>query len=138
MLGNPGSGKSFFAKGNRKLLFATPDSHSDSGRGNEYTALVEQLQRQGTLPGTGQLKLSESDGFRTYPPMWESPMLRQADFLLSQCELMMASYGNPLMPIEKSLIDRCISLVYRDYLKRLTPENMPILGDLYQCLVGTG
>ena len=49
-------------------------------------------------------------------------------------ELMMASYGNPLMPIEKSLIDRCISLVYRDYLKNPRPENMPILGDLYQCL----
>lgn len=43
-------------------------------------------------------------------------------------------YGNPLMPIEKSLIDRCISLVYRDYLKNPRPENMPILGDLYQCL----
>ena len=64
----------------------------------------------------------------------ESPMLMQADFLLSQCELMMASYGNPLMPIEKSLIDRCISLVYRDYLKNPRPENMPVLGDLYQCL----
>ena len=24
--------------------------------------------------------------------------------------------------------------MYRDYLKRPTPENMPILGDLYQCL----
>lgn len=47
---------------------------------------------------------------------------------------MMASYGNPLMPIEKSLIDRCISLVYRDYLKNPRPENMPVLGDLYQCL----
>lgn len=38
------------------------------------------------------------------------------------------------MPIEKSLIDRCISLVYRDYLKNPKPENMPVLGDLYQCL----
>ena len=42
--------------------------------------------------------------------------------------MMMASYGNPLMPIEKSLIDRCISLVYRDYLKNPKPENInPIL-----------
>lgn len=44
-------------------------------------------------------------------------MLMQADFIMSQCELMMANQGNTLMPIERSLLDRCIGLVYREYLK---------------------
>ena len=37
-------------------------------------------------------------------------------------------------PIEKTIIDRCTRLVYRDYLQDPRPENMPILGDLYELL----
>ncbi len=36
-----------------------------------------------------------------------------------------------LRPIEKTVIDRCVRLVYRDYLADPKPENMPILEDLY-------
>ena len=39
-----------------------------------------------------------------------------------------------LTPIEKTIIDRCTRLVYRDYLQDPRPENMPILGDLYELL----
>ena len=39
-----------------------------------------------------------------------------------------------LSPIEKTIIDRCTRLVYRDYLQDPRPENMPILGDLYDLL----
>lgn len=135
VLGTPGSGKSFFAKKEiANSFFATPDHILILDVENEYTALVEQLQGQVLyLAPDSQSYLNPMD-LDLSTDVGESPMLMQADFLLSQCELMMASYGNPLMPIEKSLIDRCISLVYRDYLKRPTPENMPILGDLYQCL----
>lgn len=36
-----------------------------------------------------------------------------------------------LPPVEKTIIDRCVRLVYRDYLNDPNPENMPILEDLY-------
>ena len=36
------------------------------------------------------------------------------------------------MPVEKTIIDRCVRLVYRNYLNDPRPENMPILGDLYE------
>ena len=135
VLGTPGSGKSFFAKREMaNAFFATPDHILILDPENEYTALTEQLHGQTIyLAPDSQSYLNPMD-LDLSTDVGESPMLMQADFLLSQCELMMASYGNPLMPIEKSLIDRCISLVYRDYLKNPRPENMPILGDLYQCL----
>ena len=135
VLGTPGSGKSFFAKREMaNAFFATPDHILILDAENEYTALTEQLHGQTIyLAPDSQSYLNPMD-LDLSTDVGESPMLMQADFLLSQCELMMASYGNPLMPIEKSLIDRCISLVYRDYLKNPRPENMPILGDLYQCL----
>ncbi len=39
-----------------------------------------------------------------------------------------------MQPVEKTIIDRCARLVYRDYLQDPRPENMPILGDLYDLL----
>ena len=36
--------------------------------------------------------------------------------------------------VEKTIIDRCVRMVYQDYLNDPKPENMPILGDLYDCL----
>lgn len=35
------------------------------------------------------------------------------------------------LPVEKTVIDRCVRLVYRNYLSDPRPENMPILEDLY-------
>ncbi len=36
--------------------------------------------------------------------------------------------------MEKTIIDRCVRLVYQDYLSELLPEKMPILEDLYNLL----
>ena len=38
------------------------------------------------------------------------------------------------MPIEKTVIDRAVRMVYRRYLADPRPENMPVLGDLYNAL----
>ena len=40
-----------------------------------------------------------------------------------------------LQPVEKTVIDRCVRLVYRDYLADPKPEKMPILEDLYNALL---
>ena len=39
-----------------------------------------------------------------------------------------------LQPVEKTIVDRCVRLVYREYLADPAPERMPILGDLYELL----
>lgn len=39
-----------------------------------------------------------------------------------------------LQPVQKTIIDRCVRLVYNEYLNDPKPENMPILEDLYNLL----
>ena len=41
---------------------------------------------------------------------------------------------NGLEPVEKTIIDRCVRLVYQEYLADPVPEKMPILEDLYNLL----
>ncbi len=54
--------------------------------------------------------------------------------ILSLCELIVGGKEG-LQPVEKTVIDRCVRLVYRDYLADPTPEKMPILEDLYNALL---
>ena len=63
----------------------------------------------------------------------ENPLSLKVDFLLSFCDIVVGSKDG-LQPVEKTLIDRCVRLVYRDYLENPRPENMPTLGDLYDTL----
>ena len=63
----------------------------------------------------------------------EDPLTLKSDFILSLCELIVGGRDG-LHPVEKTIIDRCVRLVYRDYLADPRPENMPILEDLYNLL----
>lgn len=50
--------------------------------------------------------------------------------ILSFCELA-AGGRNGLEPVEKTVIDRAVRIVYRSYIADPRPENMPLLEDLY-------
>jgi len=63
----------------------------------------------------------------------EDPLTLKSDFVLSLCELIVGGKDG-LAPAEKTIIDRCVRLVYRDYLADPTPDKMPILEDLYNLL----
>jgi type IV secretory pathway VirB4 component len=63
----------------------------------------------------------------------DNPLSLKSDFILSLCELIVAGKDG-LAPVEKTIIDRCVRLVYQNYLTDPKPENMPILGDLYDTL----
>ena len=52
---------------------------------------------------------------------------------LSLCELIVGGKEG-LQPVQKTIIDRCVRLVYNEYLNDPKPENMPILEDLYNLL----
>ena len=64
----------------------------------------------------------------------DNPLSLKSDFLLSLCELVVGGREG-LQPIEKTVIDRAVRLVYQPYLADPRPENMPVLGDLYQALL---
>lgn len=40
-----------------------------------------------------------------------------------------------MQPVEKTVIDRCVRLIYRDFLAEPVPEKMPVLEDLYNELL---
>ena len=63
----------------------------------------------------------------------ESPLSLKSDFILSLCELIVGGKEG-LQPVQKTIIDRCVRLVYNEYLNDPKPENMPILEDLYNLL----
>lgn len=58
----------------------------------------------------------------------------KSDFILSLCELVIGGKEG-LQPVDKTVIDRAVRNVYRDYLADPVPEKMPILGDLYDELL---
>ena len=58
----------------------------------------------------------------------------KADFLLSLCELIVGGKEG-LQPIEKTVIDRCVRLVYRELALGIGSGDMPLLQDLYEELL---
>ena len=135
-LGTPGSGKSFSAKREIVNVFLlTDDSIIIADPENEYGPLVKRFGKQGQV-----IDLSPTSSNYIYPldinldySDDENPITLKSDFVLSLCDLIIGGKDG-LTPIEKTIIDRCTRLVYRDYLQDPRPENMPILGDLYELL----
>ena len=134
ILGTPGSGKSFSAKREiANVFFVTDDDIIICDPEAEYGTLVERLHGQvihisptsGDFINPMDLNLNYSED--------ENPLSLKSDFILSLCELIVGGKEG-LQPVEKTVVDRCVRLVYRDYLADPRPENMPILEDLYNTL----
>ena len=133
-LGTPGSGKSFAAKREIVNVFLlTEDDIIISDPEAEYFPLVVRL-------GGQVIKLSPASTQYINPmdinPDYsddEDPLTLKSDFILSLCELIVGGKEG-LQPVEKTIIDRCVRLVYREYLANPSPERMPILQDLYDLL----
>ena len=128
------SGKSFSAKReiancflltNDDIIICDPEA--------EYAPLVERLHGQvikisptsGDYINPMDLNLDYSDD--------ESPLSLKSDFILSLCELIVGGKEG-LQPVQKTIIDRCVRMVYQNYLNDPRPENMPVLEDLYDLL----
>ena len=141
ILGTPGSGKSFAAKReitnaflitNDDIIICDPEA--------EYFSLVQRLNGQVIrLSPTGRgidgkpqyvnpmdinLNYSEDD----------NPLALKSDFILSLCELVIGGKEG-LQPVDKTVIDRAVRNVYRQFLADPDPAKMPILGDLYNELL---
>ena len=135
-LGTPGSGKSFSAK--REIInvfLATSDRILIVDPMNEYVPLVRRLGVMGEVieisPDSPHhinpmdIKFTDNDE--------ENPLSLKADFILSLMELVVGGKDG-LEPIERTVIDRCTRLVYRDVMNDPKNAPMPILQDLYDLL----
>ena len=134
-LGSTGSGKSFAAK--REIInvfLTTKDRILIVDPMGEYAPLVRRL--------GGQVIEISPDSPHHLNPMdirfnvaaGESPLSMKADFLLSLCELVVGGRDG-LQPIEKTVIDRCVRLVYREMALGLETARTPLLQDLYEELL---
>ena len=133
ILGTPGSGKSFSAKREIVNVFLmTKDDLLICDPEGEYSPLVETLHGQ-------VIKISPTSRQRINPMdinlnCSEDTLSLKSDFILSLCELVVGGRDG-LKPTEKTVIDRAVRMVYRKYLSAPRPENMPVLGDLYNALL---
>lgn len=135
-LGSTGSGKSFAAK--RELInvfLTTKDRIIIVDPMGEYAPLVKRLGGQvidispdsplGNYINPMDIQMNMADE--------DSPLSMKADFLLSLCELILGGKDG-LQPIEKTVIDRCVRLVYRELALGTGDGKMPLLQDLYETL----
>ncbi len=134
ILGTPGSGKSFAAKREITNAFCvTQDDIIIGDPEGEYYPLVHALGGQVIhISPTSKDYINPMDINMDYSDD-DNPLGVKSDFILSLCELVMGS-RNGIEAEEKSVIDRCLPLVYQKYFSDPIPENMPVLGDLYDCL----
>lgn len=135
-LGSTGSGKSFAAK--RELInvfLTTKDRIIIVDPMGEYAPLVKRLGGQvidispdsplGNYINPMDIQINMADE--------DSPLSMKADFLLSLCELILGGKDG-LQPIEKTVIDRCVRLVYRELALGIGDGKIPLLQNLYETL----
>ena len=134
ILGTPGSGKSFSAKREMTNAFLiTSDDIIIADPEGEYYPLVHALGGQVIhISPNSKDYINPMDINMNYSED-DNPLGVKSDFILSLCELIMGSRDG-IEAEEKSVIDRCLPLVYQNYFSDPKPENMPTLGDLYDCL----
>ncbi|OUM21763.1 hypothetical protein CBW42_00605 [Butyricicoccus porcorum] len=131
ILGTPGSGKSFSAKREITNAFLiTADDIIICDPEAEYYPLVERLKGQVIKVSQNSTQYINPMDINLNYSEGDTPIALKSDFILSFCELIMGG-KNGLEAVEKTLIDRAVISVYRSYLADPKPENMPVLGDLY-------
>ena len=134
ILGTPGSGKSFSAKREMTNAFLiTEDDIIVCDPEAEYFPLVQKLGCQVIRISPVSTDYINPLDINTNYSEEENPLTLKSDFILSMCELIVGGKDG-LQPVEKTIIDRSVRMVYQEFLADPKPEKMPILEDLYNIL----
>ena len=135
ILGTPGSGKSFTAKREiTNAFFATDDDIIICDPEAEYWPLVNALGGQVIRLAAGSHDYINPLDINMDYSEDDTPLGFKSEFILSLCELITGSRSG-ITGEQKSVIDRCLPIIYEKYFDDPVPENMPILEDLYNCLL---
>ena len=133
VVGVSGSGKSMTAKGElTAVALSTDDDIVVVDPDGEYAPLIRAL-------GGTVLKISGSSpthinamAINADYAGEDDPVMLKSEFIMSLCDQLMGN--GKLGPQEKSILDRCVSLVYKDYLKHYAGDP-PTLKDLHAVLL---
>lgn len=131
ILGMPGRGKSVAAKLQilwTKLKYHDAPTYIVDPEG-EYGVVVEGVDGLEVTVGAGSgahfnpldIVLDDSES---------AALELKSDMIISAVEMM----SGEITSKQKSLVDRCVGVIYERYLKTKDPEDMPILSDLYEAL----
>jgi len=132
ILGTPGSGKSFAAK--REMINSILSAGDDVliiDPEREYTGLVRNF--------GGEVIQISSDSKNYINPLdmdvdySEDPISLKSEFLLSLFETIIGGKEG-LSAKEKSILGRCVSITYQDYMQTFNKESTPTLKDFYEVL----
>jgi type IV secretory pathway VirB4 component len=134
-LGVPGSGKSFAAKRELVNVFlATSDKIIVVDPMGEYTPLIRRL-------GGQVVEIAPNSPHHINPldiaaagSDEDNPLALKADFVLSLMELIVGGKDG-LQPVERTVIDRCVRLLYLDFLNAPATAKMPTLQNLHGLLL---
>lgn len=136
-LGSTGSGKSFAAKRELVNVFlATKDKIIVVDPMGEYAPLVRRLGGQVVeiAPNSPLGKYINPMDILFTDDKDENPLALKADFILSLMELIVGGKDG-LQPVERTVIDRCVRLLYREFIANPHTAKMPTLQDLHALLL---
>lgn len=130
VLGVSGSGKSFAAKREiAALALSTDDDIIVIDPEKEYHSLVQGLGGEVIhISATSHNHINALDMSEGYGD-GENPVVLKSEFLLSLCEQLVGS--GKLSAKEKSVIDRCTAMVYKDYIRHGYKGEVPTLRDFH-------
>ncbi len=135
ILGTPGSGKSFSIK--REILgvfLVTSDDIIICDPEGEYHPIVKALGGEVVKLSTSSTDYINPMDIQVSSKDDREELKLKSDFIITLCDAI-AGGREGLENDEKGIIDSCIGKLYDRYFEDPSPENMPILEDLYNALL---
>lgn len=132
VLGIPGSGKSFLTKEEIEfLILSTNDDIIIADPEGEYDPIIKAMKGQIIRIGTNSKDyINAMDMSEGYGDSGNA-IADKSQFIMSLFEQLDTNHGG-ISPIDRSIIDRCVSLVYQDAMKN---NYIPTLKHLYNKLL---
>ncbi len=136
IFGTTGSGKSFRVK--QEIINTALNNPNDEiiviDPENEYGNLVKQLNGQAITISPNSDTYIDIMGMSKSYNEGENPINLKSDFIISICETIIGGlYG--LDGVEKAIIDRCVRMVYAEYIQNFDEDKLPTFNDLYECIL---